>query len=89
MEKYFPVVGITGKMNMTLKVLEAILPEYFEGATKVYYGKSFIRKNLHETKYKKPVSEEVKQILRANFTHEIEFYEFCRQRLQRQFDLLS
>ena len=27
------------------------------------------------------VSEEVKDIVRKNFTREIEFYEFCKQRL--------
>ncbi|KOB68228.1 Pipe, partial [Operophtera brumata] len=31
-----------------------------------------------------PVSEAVKNIVRANFTREIEFYEFCRQRLHMQ-----
>lgn len=39
-----------------------------------------INKNL----FKPPVSEEVKEIVRRNFTKEIEFYQFCRQRLHKQ-----
>lgn len=39
-----------------------------------------INRNL----FKPPVSEEVKDIVRANFTREVEFYNFCRQRLHRQ-----
>jgi hypothetical protein len=39
-----------------------------------------INRNL----FKPPVSEEVKDIVRQNFTREMEFYQFCRQRLHRQ-----
>ena len=31
------------------------------------------------------ISEEIKNIVRKNFTREIEFYQFCRQRLHRQY----
>ncbi len=40
-----------------------------------------INKNI----YKPPVSEEIKEIVRRNFTREIEFYQFCRQKLHKQF----
>lgn len=39
-----------------------------------------INRNL----FKPPVREEVKEIVRQNFTRETEFYQFCRQRLHRQ-----
>lgn len=39
-----------------------------------------INRNL----FKPPVIEEIKEIVRRNFTREIEFYQFCRQRLHRQ-----
>ena len=39
-----------------------------------------INKNI----YKPPVSDEVKNIIRGNFSREIEFYEFCKQRLHLQ-----
>lgn len=39
---------------------------------------------INRNAFKPPVSEAVKNIVRANFTREIEFYEFCRQRLHMQ-----
>ena len=44
-----------------------------------------INKNI----YKPPVSEEIKEIVRRNFTKEIEFYQFCRQKLHKQFVALK
>lgn len=35
--------------------------------------------------FKPHISEEIKQMLRQNFTREIEFYQFCRQRLHKQY----
>lgn len=87
-ERFYPVVGITEHMNMTLKVLEKVMPEYFEGATEAYYKSNFVLKGRHKTTYKKTLSEDTLSILRKNFTHEIEFYQFCKQRLQTQYDQL-
>ena len=39
--------------------------------------------------YKPPVSEETKKIVRQNFTREIEFFEFCKQRLHKQYMALN
>lgn len=39
---------------------------------------------INRNSFKPPVSEEVKDMVRRNFTREIEFYHFCRQRLHRQ-----
>lgn len=39
--------------------------------------------------YKLPVSDEVMEIVRQNFTKEIEFYQFVKQRLDRQYDELK
>ena len=35
--------------------------------------------------YKPPVAEDTKNIVRKNFTREIEFFEFCKQRLHKQY----
>ena len=40
---------------------------------------------INKNPEKPPVSEAVKEILRQNFTNEIEFFEFCKQRLNRQY----
>lgn len=39
---------------------------------------------INRNMFKPPVREEVKDLVRQNFTREIEFYQFCRQRLHRQ-----
>lgn len=39
---------------------------------------------VNHNAFKPTVSEAVKDIVRKNFTKEIEFYQFCRQRLYRQ-----
>lgn len=40
---------------------------------------------INKNNFKPPVSEEVKDIVRRNFTKEIEFYNFCKQRLHKQY----
>ena len=67
-------------------VLEDRMPEYFKNAAEVYHGDSEVKRFRMKNAYKLPVSDKVMKIVRANFTHEIEFYEFCKQRLQKQFD---
>lgn len=44
-----------------------------------------INRNL----FKPPVSEDVKNVVRQNFTKEIEFYQFCKQRLHKQYIALK
>ena len=39
--------------------------------------------------YKPPVAESTKEIVRKNFTREIEFFEFCKQRLHKQYLALN
>ena len=35
------------------------------------------------------MSEETRELIMASMTHEIEFYEFCNQRLQTQFERIK
>ena len=39
--------------------------------------------------YKPPVAEETKNIVRKNFTRELEFFDFCKQRLHKQYLALN
>lgn len=53
---------------------------------KVHFSDEISRYNtINKNAFKPPVSEEVKEIVRRNFTKEIEFYEFCKQRLHKQY----
>jgi len=36
------------------------------------------------THFRLPVSEEVRALVRANMTTEVDFYHFCKQRLRKQ-----
>jgi dermatan/chondrotin sulfate uronyl 2-O-sulfotransferase UST len=83
-ESEFAVVGVLEDLNTTLAVLEKYIPRFFKGATQIYFDeiKKFLNINRNENKPK--VSEEVKNIVRKNISREIEFYEFCKERLQKQ-----
>lgn len=84
-EQYYAVVGTLEQMNVTLQVLETVLPQFFGGAYKVYHSLGVHRnQNLH----KERVKEEVKALLRANLTAEYELYHFVQQRLYRQYQFL-
>ncbi|KAG5309400.1 PIPE sulfotransferase, partial [Acromyrmex insinuator] len=88
-EKHYAVVGVLEDINTTLTVLENYVPRFFQGATDVYYDQvnSFTR--INRNFFKPPVSEEVKNLVRSNFTREVEFYQFCKQRLYRQYRALK
>ena len=88
-EKFYPVVGVTEDMGQTIKVLEAKMPEMFAGAGNEYFNNSNVKAYRHQNPFKLPVSKRVKAILVERFQHEIDFYQFCRQRLQIQYNDLS
>ena len=52
----------------------------------LYYKSKGVKKFKNRNAFKLPVSDEVKQLLQANFTREIEFYDFCKQRLFSQYE---
>ena len=83
--KYYPVVGVLEKFNQTLTVLENIMPQYFAKATSAFYHDKSFKIDTYANEHKKQVDEVIKSIVRRNLTNEIEFYEFCCQRLQNQF----
>ena len=83
-ERYYSVVGVVEKMSESLQVLENYVPAYFQYARKIY--KEIMNEELVNLNRGKPkVSKEVKQLIQQNFTLEIEFYEFCKRRLMKQF----
>lgn len=83
-EKNYAVVGVLEDLNVTLSVLEEYIPRFFEGSSDIYW-KNIHNHIINKNTFKPPVSEEVKVMVRKNFTREIEFYQFCRQRLHKQY----
>ncbi|XP_055912370.1 heparan sulfate 2-O-sulfotransferase pipe isoform X5 [Eupeodes corollae] len=88
-EKEYAVVGTWEDTNITLAVLEAYIPKFFRHARTAYYLGHDILSKVNRNKFKKSASMEVKELLQKNFTREIEFYEFCKQRLYRQYAAIS
>nr|CAH7731150.1 unnamed protein product [Callosobruchus chinensis] len=88
-EKHYAVVGVLEDMNTTLSVLEKYIPRFFEGSSDVYWNEISRYNPINKNSFKPPVSEQVKEIVRQNFTKEIEFYEFCKQRLHKQYIALK
>ena len=83
-DQYFAVVGVLEQMQESLQVLENYVPAFFKDARKVY--KTMMKeRHVNENKFKPHVSPEVKNYIKSNFTTEIEFYNFCRQRLYKQY----
>ncbi len=81
-------MGVLEQFDKSLEVLESYIPAYFRNARKTYYNK--VKKYFHENKnsMKKKPSRETINSLRRNFTLEFEFYQFCKQRLNLQHELL-
>ena len=83
-EKYYSVVGVLELWNETLETLEHYIPFFFKDAAKAYreiIGNKIVNKN--ETKPKVP--KFIKDAIAKNFTVELEFFEFCKQRLYKQY----
>lgn len=79
------MVGVLEDLNTTLSVLEKYVPKFFSGAPSVYFNEVNLLQKINKNNFKPPVSEEIKELVRRNFTREIEFYQFCKQRLYKQY----
>merc|ERR1712156_15124 len=84
-EKHYAAVGVLEELNKTLTVLEHYVPRFFKGAKDVYWNEINVFSRINRNIYKPPVAEDTKNIVRKNFTREIEFFEFCKQRLHKQY----
>ena len=84
MEKYFAVVGVLENMDQSLEVLENYVPRYFRNARKVYKDLMW-GTHVNKNKQKPPTPNYIKQMMLPSFRLEIEFYEFCKQRLTKQY----
>ncbi|KRF98513.1 uncharacterized protein Dwil_GK28299 [Drosophila willistoni] len=88
-DEEYAVVGTWEETNITLTVLEHYVPRYFARATIIYpiYQESL--KNRNRNNRKPRVATDVRDMMRRNFTHEYDFYYFCKQRLYTQYIALK
>ncbi|XP_011183240.2 heparan sulfate 2-O-sulfotransferase pipe isoform X5 [Zeugodacus cucurbitae] len=84
-ENHYAVIGTWEETNITLTVLEHYIPKFFSGATEIYYQAKNRLHQVNRNSIKPSVSQEVREILHKNLTNEIEFYNFCKQRLYKQY----
>jgi len=84
-ESEYSVVGVLEDMEITLAVLEKYIPRFFAGATEIYNEHKEYFKKVNKNTFKPPVNEGVKKLVRQKFSREMEFYNFCKQRLYTQY----
>ena len=84
-EKYYAVVGILERWEESLQLFEHYVPAYFRNARKIFNGVyKTNEKNYNRNDIKFHTPAYIKDIVAKNFTQELEFYEFCKQRFQKQ-----
>merc|ERR1712106_420328 len=88
-EKHYAVVGVLEELNKTLTVLEHYVPRFFKGAKDVYWNEIQKFSKINRNIYKPTTAEATKDIVRKNFTRELEFFDFCKQRLHKQYLALN
>jgi len=88
-EKHYAVVGVLEELNKTLTVLEHYVPRFFKGAKDVYWNQIQKYSKINRNIYKPTTAEATKEIVRKNFTRELEFFDFCKQRLHKQYLALN
>ncbi|KAH8408066.1 hypothetical protein KR222_008433 [Zaprionus bogoriensis] len=84
-ERDYAVVGSWEDTNITLSVFEHYIPRFFRSARLMYDMHNNKITNRNKNKRKPYIEPEVKEMIRRNFTHEYEFYHFCKQRLYKQY----
>ncbi|XP_076304948.1 uronyl 2-sulfotransferase-like isoform X2 [Tachypleus tridentatus] len=84
-EKYYSVVGVLEQMDITIKVMEAYLPQFFRGLFKVHKKTGIVNK----TSKKDKVPRRIKEMLKRNLKTEYEFYNFIIDRLHKQYRTLK
>eukprot|EP00095_Tigriopus_kingsejongensis_P010557 snap_masked-scaffold421_size176100-processed-gene-0.2 protein:Tk10557 transcript:snap_masked-scaffold421_size176100-processed-gene-0.2-mRNA-1 annotation:"heparan sulfate 2-o-sulfotransferase pipe" len=84
-ESHFAVVGVLEEMDKSMTVLEHFLPRFFTGVKEVYSKNKQYWSNVNKNKFRPEVSGYVRDLVKRNMTREIEFYEYCKQRLHKQY----
>ena len=90
-EQIYSVVGILENLNLTLKAFEAYVPKFFKNAEKIFdrHNSNLSVTHTNKNPLKKPLKNSTLEFLKTKFDVEIEFYEFCQQRLHLQVENLN
>lgn len=88
-EEKYSVVGVLEDLDATFEALQYFLPKFFHNAKEIFNENlhNFTLTHTNKNPGKKAISNETRTILEAKFAVEIEFYEFCKQRLHSQINM--
>ena len=87
-EKYYAVVAVAEEMESSMKVFEEYIPKYFKNALHYYHEmmrdteNQGINKNIFKPAQ---MPQYIINQLLANFSLEMDFYSFCKARLNQQY----
>ena len=87
-EKYYAVVAVAEEMENSMKVFEEYIQKYFKNALQYYH--ELMRDTENQGKNKNifnpaQVPRYIINTLLANFSLEMDFYTFCKARLNQQY----
>jgi len=90
-EEKYSVIGILEDLESTFSALQAYVPKFFRNAKKIFNENESNLTLTHTNKnpIRKPISNQTRTFLEKKFSVEIEFYEFCKQRLHNQLKSLE
>ena len=88
-DKHYAVVGVLEEMEKSLTVLEHYLPRFFSGVLNAYKRRGNSKRNVNKNIFRAEVPEHIRQMVRNNITREVAFYEYCKDRLNRQYLALN
>ena len=84
--------------EQTLQVLEHKLPGVFAGISKMYRGKKKVTypspcvddhynvQHVNRSNHRPKVAQEIKDLIARNMSREVQFYQFCKDRLLKQLE---
>lgn len=87
-EQFYSVVGVLEQLDKSIDIIEAYIPKFYKSAKKIFQAQNSSKEkgvtNTNKNPNKKKLSDKVRKLMEKHFDQEIEFYEFCLQRLDRQ-----
>eukprot|EP00057_Strongylocentrotus_purpuratus_P035024 XP_797456.3 PREDICTED: uronyl 2-sulfotransferase [Strongylocentrotus purpuratus] len=82
-DKYYTFIGITEEYEASLRVLEHLMPDMYNGLTEFYLSrinKTNSLTTLSKTANKKPLSQELKNTATERYAVDYELYNFIYDR---------
>lgn len=82
-DENFIFVGLTEEFDNTLKILERVLPSYFEGAVETWDEIKTAFTHATATRYKDELTPEARQALEKMLVHDYEIYNYVKETFAR------